>query len=284
MKIGIVGLGLIGGSLGLDLRSQGKTVLGVSRQKKTCQEAERRGAVDHASQELAMLKEANIIFLCTPIDKIVPTLAQLVTHLSPETIVTDVASVKTTIVESASQLWPRFVGGHPMAGTEHQGIAAAQPNLFNGAAYVLTPTAETPTDAVEAVRSLIALLRSRYYHCPPEIHDAAVAWISHLPVMVSAALIEACRGENNIEVSELMQQLASSGFRDTSRVGGGNPDLGVMMAKYNRENLLCFLINYRQALEQIISQVAAKDWENLSASLMQTRDYRQLFLPESGKK
>ena len=103
-------------------------------------------------------------------------------------------------------------------------------------------------------------------------------WISHLPVMVSAALIEACRSENNSQVSELMQQLASSGFRDTSRVGGGNPDLGVMMAKYNRENLLSFLINYRQALEQIISQIAAKDWENLSDSLAQTRDSRKLFL------
>ena len=171
-----------------------------------------------------------------------------------------------------------------MAGTEHQGITAAQKNLFTGAAYVLTPTAETPPDAVEEVRELIALLGSRYYHCLPEIHDAAVAWISHLPVMVSAALVEACRGENNPQVSELMQQLASSGFRDTSRVGGGNPDLGVMMAKYNRENLLCFLINYRQALEQIISQIAAQDWENLSDFLSQTRDYRKLFLPESGKK
>ena len=85
MKIGIVGLGLIGGSLGLDLRSQGKTVLGVSRQQKTCQEAEKRGAVDQATQELAILAEADIVFLCTPIDKIVPILAQLVPHLSAET-------------------------------------------------------------------------------------------------------------------------------------------------------------------------------------------------------
>ena len=277
MKIGIVGLGLIGGSLGLDFRAQGKTVIGVSRQKKTCQEAERRGVVDQATQELATLAEADIIFLCTPIDKIVPTLAQLVPYLSSETIVTDVASVKTAIVESASQLWPRFVGGHPMAGTERQGIAAAQKALFKGAAYVLTPKAKTPTEVIEKVQELITLLGSRYYQCLPEVHDAAVAWISHLPVMVSAALIEACRSENNIQVSELMQQLASSGFRDTSRVGGGNPELGVMMAKYNRENLLSFLINYRQALEQIISQIAAKDWESLSESLVQTRDYRQFF-------
>ncbi len=139
MKIGIVGLGLIGGSLGLDLRRLGHQVLGVSRQAQTCEQAIARGAVDQASPNLAILGEAEVIFVCTPLDAIQTTAEQLFPHLSPATILTDVGSVKTPVVEAIAPLWPNFVGGHPMAGTAAVGIAAAEPSLFAQKPYVLTP-------------------------------------------------------------------------------------------------------------------------------------------------
>jgi arogenate dehydrogenase (NADP+) len=276
--VGIVGLGLIGGSLGLDLRSRGFQVYGVSSQERTCRLAVERGIADEAGLSLELLALADMIFICTPIDAIAPTLQQLIPYLSPETIVTDVGSVKTPIVQACSQLWNYFIGGHPMAGTAQQGIEAAQNDLFVGAAYVLTPTKTTPPVARERVEEIARSLGSNIYICSPESHDRAVAWISHLPVMVSAALIDACTSETDPEVLKLAKQLASSGFRDTSRVGGGNPELGMMMAHYNRMALLRSLSQYRQSLDKLIELIEQENWSELEEILNSTQQARPEFL------
>src|ERR671932_1080636 len=113
MNIGIVGLGLIGGSLGLDLRALGCQVLGVSRQEQTCQRAIERGIVDDASLNLSLLAAADVVFICTPIAAIAPTVQQLIPHLSPDATITDVGSVKTAVVEAVSPLWHNLVRGNP---------------------------------------------------------------------------------------------------------------------------------------------------------------------------
>ncbi|NJK46835.1 prephenate/arogenate dehydrogenase [Candidatus Gracilibacteria bacterium] len=276
--IGIVGLGLIGGSLGLDLRSRGFQVYGVSRQARTCQIAVERGIADEAGLSLELLALADIIFICTPIAAIAPTLKQLIPYLSLNTIVTDVGSVKTPIVQECSQLWDYFVGSHPMAGTAEQGVEAAQKDLFVNAPYVLTPTTTTPAIATQKIEEIATLLGAKIYTCSPEQHDRAVAWISHLPVMVSAALIDACTSETDASVIELAKQLASSGFRDTSRVGGGNPELGVMMAEYNRENLLRSLSLYRDRLDRLIQYIQQEDRDRLNNVLESTGRSRPDFL------
>lgn len=278
MNIGIVGLGLIGGSLGLDLRALGHQVIGVSRHSETCQRAVECGAVDEASVNLTLLAAADVVFICTPIAAIASTVQQLIPHLSPDAIITDVGSVKTAVVETVAPLWPNFVGGHPMAGTAHSGIEAAISGLFAGNPYVLTPIETTPSRGVKIVEEIVRSLTSRVYFCRPEDHDRAVAWISHLPVMVSASLIEACISETDPGVLELAQQLASSGFRDTSRVGGGNPELGVMMAQYNRVCLLRSLVSYRHSLDQIIELLEQEDWKTLEKKLQQTQLNRPQFL------
>lgn len=280
MNIGIVGLGLIGGSLGLDLRAQGYQVLGVSRQEQTCQRAIERGVVDDASTNLTLLAAADVVFICTPIAMIAPTVQQLVPHLSPDTVITDVGSVKAVVVEQVTPLWHNFVGGHPMAGTTESGIEAAVSGLFTGNPYVLTPIESTPAPAVKRLQEIVRSLTSRLYFCRPEDHDRAVAWISHLPVMVSASLIDACMSEADPTVLELAQQLASSGFRDTSRVGGGNPELGLMMARYNRESLLRSLLSYRQSLDQIIELIEQENWHNLEKKLKQTQSHRPPFVSQ----
>ncbi|AFY64599.1 prephenate/arogenate dehydrogenase [Geitlerinema sp. PCC 7407] len=278
MKVGIVGLGLIGGSLGLDLRALGHWVVGSSRRPETGDRALELGVVDEASPDLAIMAQAEVVFLCTPIEAIAPAVAALRPHLRPETILTDVGSVKAPIVEAIAPLWPNFIGGHPMAGTEFSGVEAAQRRLFEGRPYVLTPTATTPPTACETVAAIARSLQAEVYECAPDIHDRAVAWISHLPVMVSGSLIAACEGERDPLVHKMAQCFASSGFRDTSRVGGGNPELGLMMARYNQAALVRSLRAYRDRLDQVIHLIEDEQWDALHEQLQAQQQARPAYL------
>jgi arogenate dehydrogenase (NADP+) len=278
MKIGIVGLGLIGGSLGFDFRAAGYPVVGVSRQVATCEMAIALGTVDQAGADFSLLKDAGVVFLCTPLGVMQQTTQALIPHLSPSAILTDVGSVKASVVKTLAPLWNRFVGGHPMAGKEIAGIGSAQPGLFVDRPYVLTPTAETDAEAKATVAALIHTLKGRYYECSPAQHDRAVAWISHLPVIVSASLISACEQESEATTLQLAKALASSGFCDTSRVGGGNPELGRMMAQYNREELLRSLHQYREVLGQLTEIIENNRWQDLEQMLTKTQQTRAEFV------
>lgn len=277
MKIGIVGLGLIGGSIGLDLRSRGFYVTGVSSREQTCLRAIARGAADEAGRDLSLLAAVDLVFVCTPLGSIESIVRELIPHLSPAAIVTDVGSVKTPVVRALSALWPNFVGGHPMAGTASSGIEAAVADLFAGKPYVVTPTAATPEAAVEKVEEIARLLGAQVYRCGPEEHDRAVAWISHLPLVASANLVAACAQEGDRNIADLARNLASSGFRDTSRVGGGNPELGVMVAKYNREELVRSLSIYRDSLDEFIKDIDSENWQALEDKLKLTQEARARY-------
>jgi arogenate dehydrogenase (NADP+) len=286
MKLGIVGLGLIGGSLGLDARALGHTVVGVSRKDSTCKSAIALGAVDDAGTNVSILSQVDVVFLCTPLSKILSTTEQILPFLPKTAILTDVGSVKAPIVAQMQALLAEvqsqnpFVGGHPMAGTAETGIQAALSNLFRGNPYVLTPTETTPIEAVKTVAGLVRSLGATLYECDPTTHDRAVALISHLPVMVSASLIEVCRSERNATVRALVVQLASSGFRDTSRVGGGNPELGRMMAEFNTDALLASLYQYRSQLDTMINHVEMAEWDALEAKLLLTQRDRTQYLKD----
>lgn len=278
MKIGIVGLGLIGGSLALDLTHRGYHVVGVSRQSKTCNIAIERGIVSHASTEFNILAETEVIFICTPINSILVTLETIIKYVPSDVIITDVGSVKDSIVPQATELWKNFVGSHPMAGTANQGIEAVELNLFKNASCVITPLKNTLTKNVEIVAKIWQDVGCRIYIITPEIHDRAVAWISHLPVIISANLIDSCLNHENQEVVNIAKKLASSGFKDTSRVGGGNPQLGLMMAQYNKEKLLNSLKEYQQNLSLIINHIETEKWETLEHILTKTQQERPNFL------
>jgi arogenate dehydrogenase (NADP+) len=278
MKIGILGLGLIGGCLGFDLRSQGYHVLGVSRRESTCVRAVEIGSVDQASLDLSLLASAEVVFICTPIGLIVSQIKDLIGYLPKSTIITDVGSVKKPIVEAISPLWENFIGGHPMAGKTDSGIESAQRNLFVNRPYVLTPIETTASHVVPIIEEIVRSLGSVIYHCQPEQHDRAVSWISHLPVIVSASLIAACLSETDPEIAELAQKFASSGFRDTSRVGGGNPELGVMMAQYNRQALLNSLYQYRENLDEFIHIIEGENWELLAEKIKLNHQALHKFL------
>ncbi|MBD1914900.1 MULTISPECIES: prephenate/arogenate dehydrogenase [Cyanophyceae] len=277
-RIAIIGLGLIGGSLGLDLTRYGHPIVGIARRTATAEEALAMGAVTEAGTELALVSEADVVFICTPIDAVVDTAAAIAPYLSEGAVVTDVASVKGELVPSLEALWPGFVGGHPMAGKAEAGLAVAEAGLFRDRPYVLTPTTATNPEALERVRTIAASLGANLCQCHPDQHDRAVAWISHLPVMVSSSLILACQGEADSTILALAQTLASSGFQDTSRVGGGVPELGTLMARHNRTALLDALSQYQHQLERMKALISAENWDAVHNTLTQAQTARPAYL------
>lgn len=275
MKVGIIGLGLIGGSLGIDLRRLGHYVWGVSRNPATCATALTLGAVDEAAphlDHLTSLPNTDIVVVCTPIAQVVETVRQLTPWVAPPTVITDVASVKGAIVPPAQAIYDHFVGGHPMAGTAGQGITSAQPDLFRGRVCVLCEG-----KGLAQVQYLWEQVGMTTLICSPTDHDQAVAWISHLPVLLSASLINSVHQEPDPHIQALAHRLASTGFRDTSRVGGGNPELGQLMAEYNRTALLSALSIYQQELARVRDWLVQHQWAELRAFLHHAHHDRQQF-------
>ena len=249
--VGIVGLGLIGGSIGLDLRAQGIKVQGLVHRSSTAERAMERGLVSAVSTDPACLACCDLVILALPIPALLKPNSELLEALPAEAVVTDVGSVKQPVLQEWKGRHPRFVASHPMAGTAQAGVEAGQRDLFQGRPWIATPDAETDSAALAVVEDLARRLGSRWFTAAAAQHDQAVALISHMPVLVSAALLRAAGDERDPEIRALAQALASSGFADTSRVGGGNPDLGVAMASSNREAVLKGLAAYRWSLEQI---------------------------------
>ncbi|CCH66719.1 Arogenate dehydrogenase [Richelia intracellularis HH01] len=155
MNIGILRLGIIGGSLGFDLRSQGHYVLGVSHRSSTCKTAINMGCVDVAGIDTNLMTHADIIFICTPMDLIMPKFLELTVHISTSCIIIDIGSVKNPIVRAITPHWQNFIGGHPMAGKSDSGIKAAQSSLFFDKPYVLILADTTPWSVVEVMSELV---------------------------------------------------------------------------------------------------------------------------------
>ena len=277
-RVGIVGLGLIGGSLGLDLRAQGWDVQGLVHRVATAERARDRQLVTSVSTEPSCLAGCDLVILALPIPLLLQPDPGLLAALPQQAVVTDVGSVKQPVLEVWRRLHPRFVPSHPMAGTASAGVEAGQANLFQGRPWIATPDSGTDKQAISVVRDLATSLGSHWLTASAAEHDQAVALISHLPVLVSAALLATVGNERDPAVRRLAMQLASSGFADTTRVGGGNPDLGVAMASSNAEAVLRGLAAYRWSLEQLEDAVLQGNWPQLQLELERTRDLRPDFL------
>jgi prephenate dehydrogenase len=219
----IVGLGLMGGSLGLALRGCCQTVLGVARRAETASQAVAMGAADRASTDAASLvPQADLVVLAAPVRTILTLLPSIAALMRPGALLTDLGSTKSAIVEAMSGLRPdiQVLGGHPLCGRELSGIAAAQADLFAGKPYVLTPLPRTSASALELGRDLALSAGSVPLVMDAERHDRLVAAISHLPYLVAAAL--ASVAGRDAQEDALVWQLASSGFRDTSRLAASD--------------------------------------------------------------
>lgn len=277
-RVGIVGLGLIGGSLGLDLLAHGWEVQGLVHRSATAERAMTRGLATAVSTDPACLAGCDLVILALPIPALLAPDQALVAAIPQEAVVTDVGSVKRPVLEAWRLRHPRFVASHPMAGTSAAGVESGQRELFRGRPWIATPDVSTDPSALGAVQSLAELLGSQWFTAGAEQHDQAVALISHMPVLVSAALLRTAGDERDPEIRQLAQDLASSGFADTSRIGGGNPELGVAMASSNREAMLKALAAYRWSLEQLEEAILEANWDQLESVLAHTQSLRPEFL------
>ncbi|MGB1775081.1 MAG: prephenate/arogenate dehydrogenase [Synechococcus sp.] len=277
-RAGVVGLGLIGGSLGLDLQALGWEVQGLVHRQVTAERALARGLAQQVSTDPACLAGCDLVILALPIARLLDPDPALVAALPSTAVITDVGSVKAPVLEVWRALHPRFVASHPMAGTAEAGVEAGFAGLFRGRPWIATPDAQTDPAALRLIRELAAALGSSWTVASAAQHDQAVALISHVPVLVSAALLRAAGDERDPEIRRLAMELASSGFADTSRVGGGNPDLGVAMASGNRDAVLKGLAAYRWSLEQLEDAVMKQNWEQLGKELARTQSLRPSFL------
>ncbi|MEY4354069.1 MAG: hypothetical protein RLZZ609_2310 [Cyanobacteriota bacterium] len=280
--VGLVGLGLIGGSLGLDLQAAGADVRAWVHRDATAARALERGLAQQVSTNPEVLNSCGLVVLALPLDRLMAPDPALVGAIPEGAVVTDVGSVKAPVLAVWDQLTPRFVGGHPMAGTAQAGVEAGQRGLFQGRPWVTTPAAHTDPEALAAVRQLAEVVGSQPISCPADAHDRAVALISHLPVLVSAALLEAADQGAAGEEQGLVRALASSGFADTTRVGGGNPQLGTLMCRWNRQAVLNALRHYQRQLDTLMEAVAAEDWPALAAKLEHAQQIRPPFLNPPG--
>ena len=194
--VAIVGIGLIGGSLGMALRARSlaRRVLGIPRRQVTLDEALYIGAIDAGTLDLAGVEEADLVVLAPPVLAIPPLVEEMAPHLRPGALVTDVGSTKSTLMRCLAPLIPPhadLVGGHPMAGSEQGGVLAGREDLFEGAIYVLTRAPRTRPESVERLAELARRLGATPLEMDPDLHDETVARISHLPHVVAAALAEA---------------------------------------------------------------------------------------------
>ena len=277
-RVAIVGLGLIGGSVGLALRAAvpGVEVIGVARREETARRAEEMGAVDRAGVDVALVAEADLVVLACPLAATPVVLETVAPRLAEGARVTDVGSVKGWVVNfAANALHPRnnpFLGGHPMAGKEVTGIEHAEADLFRGRPWVFTtreggdPGGDW-ADLVDAVRAIGAVPA----FMTPAAHDRYVALVSHLPFLVSAAYLRAVGQGDDWEAASA---LASSGFRDISRLGAGDPEMYAAIAGANRDEVLGTWAALHEALDEIEAAIVRGDHEALLGLLRTAQQTR----------
>lgn len=254
-KVTLVGVGLLGGSLGLALirRRLAREVVGFVRRAASIRECEKAGAVHHATRDLAeAVTGADLIILCTPIGQMRALLSQMVRSLKPGAIITDVGSVKSEVTRDLTPLAAKarahFVGSHPMAGAEKTGVAAAREDLFENAVCVVTPTRKSNRAAVLRIGQLWKAVGSRVLKLTPERHDELVSRSSHLPHLVAAALANLV-----LDPRWPSQQpaLCANGFRDTTRIASGSPEMWRDIALTNREQVARALALFSRELQRL---------------------------------
>jgi prephenate dehydrogenase len=271
-KITIIGVGLLGGSIGLaarTLRVAGE-IAGFVRREKTIAECEKYGATDFATTDLlAAVSDSDLVILCTPLAQMRPLAAQFLPALKRGAIVTDVGSVKADVVRELESLIAKsgayFIGSHPMAGGEKNGVAAARADLFANAVCVVTPTKKSNAAAVRKLEKFWKSLGARVLKLDAAQHDLFVSRTSHLPHVTASALANLVLHPAS---PKAQAQLCASGFRDTTRIASGSPEMWRDIALANRKNLsrsldafISELQKFQRALKSADAKTVAKFFE-----------------------
>jgi len=282
-KIVIFGVGLIGGSFALALRKAHAVgeVVGFGRSEATLQQAMQLGILDRIGTDLAELGNADIVLLATPVGQMAELMARIAPHLGAHTLVTDGGSTKGDVVAAArTNLGSRiaqFVPAHPIAGAEKSGASAALVDLYVGKKVVLTPLPENSAESVARVRRAWELCGAVVSELTPQQHDAVFAAVSHLPHLLSFALVHDLAQRDN---RDLLLSFAASGFRDFTRIAASSPEMWRDICMANREALLDELGRYMQELESIHEALVEADAAKLEEVFGEARKVRGNWTPQ----
>lgn len=268
----IVGVGLIGGSIGLAAKKRGaaRHVVGVGRDAGKLDEARRLGAIDAGTISLAeALIDADLVIICTPVNQIAEQIMRVSDLCDHGAIITDAGSTKSAMVHAVEADLPShvsFIGGHPLAGSEKTGALHAEADLFLNRWTVLTPTSRTRPGALETVRAFWEALGARVRTMSPEDHDAALALTSHLPHLLASSLAGILPDD--------LRDLTATGFKDTTRVAGGDPKVWTPIFQQNRSAVLAALDRLEDRLGKFRQALASNDFAAIDQLLAQGRKVR----------
>jgi prephenate dehydrogenase len=285
MRLAVLGTGLIGGSVALGVRNRDPRweVAGCDPDPSVRAAARVAGVADRITETPEEAAAgADLVVLAPPVDQISDLCRRISPAVSEDAVVTDVGSAKVGVVSAGeASLGARFVGGHPMAGSERHGVGAADPDLFEGAWWILTPTHSTSSRSYSMVTELIARLGAKPVAVPPAAHDALVARLSHVPQLAASALVEVAASAGD---REALLGLAGPGFRDVTRIAASNPELWVAIVRSNREAVLEGLRRLSGRLGTVAEMIGADRWDDLQGFLARSRSARlELFAkPEFG--
>jgi prephenate dehydrogenase len=281
-RIAIIGLGLIGGSIGLALKHAAITdieIVGVARSRETAGKARKRGAIDIDGRlPDEAVRGARLVILASPILTFPTIMDEIAPHLEEGAVVTDVASTKSTVERWAKEKLPahvHFVGGHPMAGKESSGIDQADAELFEGKPWVVSPSVDAPEHAVNTVVGLAQVCGAEPIFMDAQEHDAYVAAVSHVPLTVASALFSMA---NTSQAWPELASLASSGFRDTTRLASGSPEMAHDIMQTNREQVLHWIDRLQQELFRFREVIAAGDSKKIAETFSRTQLERDNFM------
>jgi prephenate dehydrogenase len=263
----IVGLGLMGASLALAVRGKYGRITAVTRQRETADEALKRNIVDDASTDFNAIQNADIVVLAAPVRTIIQQLDSLRRFERLRLCVTDLGSTKTEIVKAMDALPANFraVGSHPMCGKEVTGLDAADATLYQNKTWVLTRTQRTDDESFAAIKTLAENAGANTLEIEAQRHDQLVAWISHLPYAVSAALMSTVDAASLND--DAVYRVAASGFRDTTRIAGSDVNMMLDILMTNRDAVLNSVRDFQFTLDQFTAMLERNDEAGLRAYL-----------------
>ncbi|MBI5682825.1 MAG: prephenate dehydrogenase/arogenate dehydrogenase family protein [Deltaproteobacteria bacterium] len=267
-KVAIIGVGLIGGSIAIVLRQNGITnnIIGIGRGIKNLETAKKLGVIDEYTQDAKQgVKDADLVIVATPVAGIAKIVKEISPSLKKGTIITDVGSVKRNIVVQIESFLPdaiHFVAGHPVAGTENAGAAAAFPSLFQNRKCILTPTKKTNPQALEKIKRLWEIAGSEVILMDAEKHDRVLSAVSHLPHVVAYALVNTVAGINDF--SENIVQYSAGGFKDFTRIASSPPEMWRDICLLNKDAILDVVSRFKEVLKNLETMIENADADALA--------------------
>ena len=278
-KVTIIGVGLLGASLAKACKGRGLVdeITGYGRNCENLRKAKDLKIIDHYSGDLSeAVSDADLVVLCTPVSTIVPLIQSLVSQVQPGTIITDVGSVKESVVHSADKLMPEgifFVGSHPIAGGENSGLESSTASLYQDAKCIVTPTEKTDTTALKKISVLWHALGMNVISLSAEEHDFIFGAVSHLPHIVAYALMNTLGGlktPNNLEVTGF----SGAGLRDITRIASSDPVMWRDICLSNRNHSLSLINRFQHKLEEIRNTIERGDGQELEKEFVAANKYR----------